>query len=322
MIEKLKQLWKIVEENRNFSEDDFVYEKDDFGGTNNESVLIGIDKNNFRGILVKDKTGLSPLPKLSSYFDISRIKIPEGKFIKIICKDTSLNEIFIFFTSRLIDFISDGSTPTMATKEAINEVKKMIRGGGPLPPENEIIGLLGELLFVEQITKTNPSLWEGWYGQDKKIKDFSYGNLDVEIKSSSYSGEETITINNLKQLELIPDKSLFLVHFIFNSNPLGKYSVPYLVDKISSQVDDKEGFKERISQSKYKEDDREKWSEKKYDLTKSSLYEVNDSFPRINRQSFKNSKIPESISKITYELSLNSVIGFKVDIEKIFQLLK
>ena len=42
MIEKLKQLWKIVEENRNFSEDDFVYEKYDFGGTNNESVLIGI----------------------------------------------------------------------------------------------------------------------------------------------------------------------------------------------------------------------------------------------------------------------------------------
>ena len=97
MLEQIKKLWKEVEENRDFSEDDFVYEKYDFGGTNNESVLIGIDKNNFQGILVKDKTGLSPLPKLSSYFDISRIKIPEGKFIKIICKDTSLNEIFIFF---------------------------------------------------------------------------------------------------------------------------------------------------------------------------------------------------------------------------------
>ena len=46
---------------------------------------------------LKDKTGLSPLPKLSSHFDISRIKIPQGKFIKIICKDSSLNEIFIFF---------------------------------------------------------------------------------------------------------------------------------------------------------------------------------------------------------------------------------
>ena len=73
----------------------------------------------------------------------------------------------------------------MATKEAINEVKKMIRGGGLLPPENEIVGLLGELLFVEQITKNNSALWEGWYGQDKKIKDFSYGNVNVEVKSSS-----------------------------------------------------------------------------------------------------------------------------------------
>ena len=37
---------------------------------------------------------------------------------------------YLFFTSRLIDFITQGSTPTLATKEAINEVKKMIRGGG------------------------------------------------------------------------------------------------------------------------------------------------------------------------------------------------
>ena len=112
---------------------------------------------------------------------------------------------------------------------------------------------------------------------------------------------------------------MFLAHFIFNSNPLGKYSVPYLIDKICSQIDDKEGFKERIKQSKYKEEDREKWSEKKYDLTKSSLYEVNDNLPRINRQSFKNETTPNSISKITSELSLNSVMILKLILKRFFK---
>ena len=44
---------------------------------------------------------------------------------------------------------------------------------------------------------------KGWIGPEDKIIDFTYGELDVEIKSSSYSGEDKITINRYKQLQYI-----------------------------------------------------------------------------------------------------------------------
>ena len=111
------------------------------------------------------------------------------------------------------------------------------------------IGLLGELFFVDQILKIKNDYWKGWIGPEKII-DYTYSEIDVEIKSSSYSGEDKITINRLNQLQYIKNRSRYLFYSSFIENPDGELSVPDLVDKILSQIDDKDGFRDKLSLNK------------------------------------------------------------------------
>ena len=52
-----------------------------------------------------------------------------------------------------------------------------------------------------------------------------------------------------------------------------------------------------------------------------SSYKINDEFPRINQSSFINSSIPDSISKIRYDIELNKVVNYKFDNEILFNLI-
>ena len=318
--EKLKKIWKEVELKRSNFSKDFVY-KNFYEGKKKDLILLGIDKDLSKGILIKDETGRSSLPKLSSSFQIKRDYVEEenSSFIIIFCKEKTLDDTFTYLTRLIIKNIDDSLSPTLATKEAIEQVKKIFQSLGKLPPESEIVGLIGELFFIDQVTKLRSNLWKGWSGPEDKIVDFSFGKIDVEIKSSSYSGEDKITINNLKQLEYIKNRSRYLLYSRFIKDPEGDLSVPDLIDNIFSQIDDKDSFRaKKLSLTKYKIQDKDLWLERRYSYLDTRIYKVEEKFPRINSESFKNDKIPDGINKITYDLALNTVSEFEVEKNHLF----
>ena len=316
--EKLKKIWKDVELARDKFSKEFAY-KNFYSGSKKDLILIGIDKDLSKGIMIRDESGRNALPKLSSSFQIERFFIEEKKssFITIFSKETSLDEPFTYLISLIIKNIDYGLSPTLATKEAIEKFQKLFQSLGKLPPENQIVGLLGELFFVEQIIKIKNDYWKGWI-KPEKIIDYTYSEIDVEIKSSSYSGEDKITINNLKQLQYIKNRSRYLYYSSFIINPDGELSVPNLVDNILSQIDDKDGFRDKLSLTKYKIQDKSLWLEKRYSHLETIIFKVDENFPRINSDSFKDNKIPDGISKITYDLALNTINDFRLEKNKFF----
>ncbi len=317
--EILKKIWIDVELRRDKISKDFAY-KNFYSDSKKDLILIGIDKDLSKGIMIRDESGRSTLPKLSSSFQINRTFIEEEKssFITIFSKEKSLDEPFTYLTSLIIKNIDDGFSPTLATKEAIEQFKKLFQSLGKLPPESEIIGLLGELFFVDEIIKIKNDSWKGWIGPEDKIIDFTYGELDVEIKSSSYSGEDKITINRYKQLQYIRNRSRFLFYSSFIKNPDGELSVPDLVDKILPQIDDKDGFRDKLSLTKYKIQDKSLWLEKRYSHLETIVFKVDENFPRINSDSFKDNKIPDGITNIRYDLALNTINDFRVEKDQFF----
>ena len=327
MIEKLEQIWKEVNSIRKISDQPFEYIPYIVEDVIQDMVLIGIDKEGRKMVLLKDKRAENPLPKPGcTRLEISRDLVPLDSgmqpYIKIICLDDSLENVFSFLISRLIRLISDGSTPNKATIDAVSEFRRLLsRAGGPLPSDEEILGLTGELVFISQIIKKDQSFWKGWNGPSGSSRDFTWDKIDVEIKASYQAGEPKITINNLNQLEPISGRSLFLFHSIFVDNPKGNITVPGLFEEIQSKIEDKEEFEETVFKAGYSKEHKELWMEYKFSLSECSSYSIEDEFPRINETSFKNGLIPESISKIRYEIDLNKVTNFKIENDEVFKMI-
>ena len=328
MLEKLNLAWKKLEPIRKLSNEEFEFSiLDDVKGIEHEKVLFCINDKNQKGLFIKEESDRLPLPKHgSSRVEISRQKVSiEGKeqyFIKIICLEESLNYAFSMLATRIIKFLIEGFSPSKSTIEAVNELRKLLsKSKGPLPKEEEIIGLTGELIFIESLIKKDSSLWKGWNGPFKSSKDFTQGNIDVELKASLQSGEPSITVNNLNQLEPVEGRFLYLFHSILVKNPNGEITVPNLVQKISERIDDKDSFLDTLFVAGYSSEHKDLWQEYKFSIIEKSSYKINDEFPRINQRSFVNSSIPDSISKIRYDIELNKVIKYKFDNEILFNLI-
>lgn len=84
-----------------------------------------------------------------------------------------------------------------------NQWKKMFYGSSKLLTENEILGLIGELLFLKDFAireyGTTIGL-NGWSGPEPTHKDFSFDNFWYEIKTIN-SFKNSVTISSIEQLD-------------------------------------------------------------------------------------------------------------------------
>ena len=128
--------------------------------------------------------------------------------------------------SRILQLLIEGSSPSSATMDSVNELRKLLsRSKGPLPKEEEIIGLTGELIFLFSLVEQKQNLWKGWNGPFKASKDYTLSNIDVELKASLQSGEPSITVSkssffrvrllsSLKWIGISFTKIVFIINLI------------------------------------------------------------------------------------------------------------
>lgn len=178
--------------------------------------------------------------------------------------------------------------------------------------ENRIIGLLGELVFLKQLSeKINPDsiALTTWQGPDGADEDFSFNGQLFEIKSSRSSKNNMVKINSLRQInsENIPT---FLVHQSFstsNSNHAQSLNLFDLVNEIKQKIaydfSELADFEQKLIMSGYFHD--EKYSEPIFYLDASSYYEVRSGFPLI----YSNELDPR-ISRVRYALDLDKCKEF------------
>ena len=291
-------------------------------------VQLCIDENKNRGILLIDHRSKGELPRLKcANLKISREQLKSNtgtdSYIKIICLEEELLNPFTNLIVSIISFLSSGFTPYLATTEAVEKFRKLLsKFGGILPSEEEILGLVGELLLIHKLVEKDSKLWKGWNGPLGSSRDFIWGNIDIEIKASLLSGEPRITINGLDQLESEEDRCLYLYHSILSTNPSGTISVPILIDKIKRNLQEIEEFDELLSKAGYVDEQRDLWIEHRFTLHESSMYKVTDEFPRIKKSDFPNNILPIGVSKIRFDVLLSNASKLKVTEEGVVDLLK
>lgn len=190
-----------------------------------------------------------------------------------------------------------------------NQWKKMFYGSSKLLNENEIIGLIGELLFLKNYAVgkygTTTGL-NGWSGPEPTHKDFSYGDDWFEIKTIN-SFKNSVFISSIEQLDSENDGHLVVYRMEKMSPCFNGISLNKLVGEIMQSLPldtDKDIFVEKLKQVGYAYN--EVYDNYVYNFLSVDSYLVGNDFPRL-----KADRMPAGIGKVQYEVLLTLVEKYK-----------
>jgi len=288
-------------------------------GLSESDVLLCITQEGNPGILLRNPGGKAPLPKpgcgrlVVKREQLLREGSQPDDYIRIECLESGLETPFALLVSQVVSHLALGATPSKACMDAVLEFRRLLsRNGGMLPSEDEILGLVGELLLLRRLVSASPNLWQGWNGPLGSARDYSWGVVDIEAKASRMAGESRLTVNGLDQLEPEEDRELLIHHSILTDNPVGTIDVPSLVDEIRGQISDPEGFDTRLASAKYLSEQRDLWLEHRFTLHGSHIYRVSEDFPRIRKSDFPDGTLPAGVSKLRYDVLLANCSDFRL----------
>lgn len=214
-------------------------------------------------------------------------------------------ELFYTFCEDIIE-----TTRTIIDKRSAYKIildryfswKKMFSVSKKILSESEIMGLIGELLFLRDFLFLKYGKGEAlksWSGQELTHKDFSYNDKWYEVKAI-HSGKDSVKISSLEQLQSDNEGELVVFSLEKMSPSYDGIKINVLALDILNSLEldaQKDLFLGSILSQGYTFS--ENYDEFVYALISMTRYLVNTSFPKLTKQD-----VNEAILKVQYDLSL------------------
>ena len=166
-------------------------------------------------------------------------------------------------------------------------------------------GLWGELCFLNFLIDNKIGDVRSWIGPDFATHDFKLANQFVEIKTTLNKYKNIISVNGIMQLNTDEKLALCLIRIVKVSDD--GLSLQGMVREIKSKIS---SIDRSLLDSKLKRFNSViEMSKDQFSIESYNIYDVDEDFPRINSNSFKNNKIPKGISYISYMVDLSNLEG-------------
>lgn len=283
------------------------------GDNRDINLYIGKDENAHYSI---DFRGTFHPVKIvgSKVIEVSQFSIDETQFLRFSLLNSDLLECFSLFCYDLIKStlgIVDDETAYKQLQTRYLSWKRMFKPNRGLLTESEIMGLIGELLYMRDymipIHGVDAAL-ESWTGPEKTHKDFSLNDTWYEIKTIS-SGKESVRISSLEQLDsdiigYLVVYSLERMSPSFNGVRLNEL-VAQIMDLIPIAIQ-RDLLLAKLELYGY--DFSPEYDNYVYAVSDCVSYKVHENFPRLVRKD-----IPVSVSRIQYEIILSEIEDFKMN---------
>ena len=188
--------------------------------------------------------------------------------------------------------------------------QKMFKIQSALLSENEIKGLIGELLFLRDelipLYGVSKSL-SAWSGPDATKKDFSINETWYETKTID-SSKNSVKISSLEQLDSDIDGQLVVYRLEKMASEFDGISINKLVESLMSvmtSLHDKELFAEKLIGAEYSFESQ--YDSYVYVVKGIERFVISDNFPRLERK-----KLHVAINSATYELTISELLDYKI----------
>lgn len=249
----------------------------------------------------------------SDVIEVQQAKTEDGIYlVRFSLTNSELLEYFCTFCEDLFQSSQEIVNDAVAYKTITNRYlswKKMFRPHAGKMTEPEIIGLIGELLFLDKemipLYGVVKSL-ESWTGPEKTHKDFSIDNRWYEVKTIS-SGKSSVTIYSLEQLDSEIDGNLIVYELERMSPSFNGLKLNDIVQKIISEIGpvNRDIFISKLELYNY--DFSPSYDNYVYAEAGFASYLINDNFPRLRRN-----ELPIEITRVQYEISLSDIAPYKI----------
>jgi hypothetical protein len=281
---------------------------------NNESLKLYLGKDG-NGRYSFEFNGQYTPTKLMGSEVISVGQTRNGNVVSLVfsLENPDLLEYFCTFCEDLVSSVAeicDDNAAYRTLSARYLSWKKMFRPNHSTLNEYEVMGLIGELLYLRDILFPKygygKSL-ESWTGPEYTHKDFSLDDTWYEIKTVS-SGKTSVKISSLEQLDSEEDGILAIYELEKMSPSYNGIKLNLLVAEILSDISQtslKEMFMSKLSLFEY--DMSVEYDNYVYSLKTLGQYIVNDTFPRLTRLN-----IPASIQRVQYEITLSEIESYKI----------
>lgn len=279
-------------------------------------IYIGFDNNsNYCLMIILD---LEPQKLLSTkIIDVTIFSRKDSRFaVNFSLQQTQYLDLFFQICEDLIEQSRIQLAQSVAQAFFIERFKKwqnlMRRSTKGLLTNQEIKGLIGELVFLRDILLkkvTHDKALAAWTGPEKLKQDYILESTWFEVKAVSEHAEST-KISSIEQLDVERDGYLVVIKFAKTSDlDKDKLTLNILYREISEIFEEKQlrtEFDNILFDFGYI--DRVEYDFEMFRFIEFNIYKVNSRFPSLRRKD-----LPIALMQATYEISLSSLIDFKVD---------
>ena len=240
---------------------------------------------------------------------------PDKVRVIISLEDERFSDLFIILANDLIELIlnnNDKKKILIKLSNRLNKWKEFLKDSkGPNLTKEALIGLVGELIILNQLLKFDSSIetllaWKGPFGNKN---DFVKKNKSMEVKTSIEKVKNTVRISSEFQLDTNEIEFLKLAVVKLDSDvPDGKgFNLPELVsDTLKGKDAEWQGnFKMIMKVAGYSFDNEELYTTKRFLVNQINIYDVIEDFPKIC-----GSELSINLSEVKYDLNLNGLEKF------------
>ena len=192
--------------------------------------------------------------------------------------------------------------------------------------EDEIIGLIGELIFIEFVLRNiDVQLLKNWTA-DRGEEDFIVKEVIIEIKTTRKEKHEHI-INGIDQLLIDQSSNKYILSILLNQGESdGDISLPSIINDCIIQIINYpellDLFYQKLKSRKYDIRDSFHYEPHKFIMNRTGLFEVDEKFPKLTTKELS-SPLNTRVSKVRYLVDMEGLQNtdmYLVDYKKLFKI--
>ena len=273
-------------------------------------IMIGLDSEFNRHVLIPLMTGESfAEDRTGRSIHVLEIPYGERRFLSTVCLRRDLDGIFVQFARELVQSVVDVPSPASETIHVLERWRSLFHDASSpeMLPEKEMIGLLGELLVLSEILRSDSSrnlnVWTGPLGSPH---DFRKGRVAIEVKATLVRDGRIVPISSVDQLHAPEGGSLHVVHHRFEPDSEG-YELPEVVNSIIDLGVVASELLSLLERVGYRHADLDLYRGHNYKLVDRRIYNVEEeTFPKLTSSSFISSTLPPGVLHLRYAIDLTN----------------
>jgi hypothetical protein len=283
-------------------------------------LFLGVDPMGMRCLILVLPKGYTPDFKPVEKEKLSIALNRDPNCLVLMLRDNGYFDLFddlVISLYRIIKDISDAETYTKVFVESFNKWSAFFDDEiANRLSENDIKGLFGELSVLSDLLENVDAnrindLLESWKGPYDTGHDFELDDKDIEVKTIN-AGRASISISSKVQLEETHGKGLDLIVLSVERDLLDGISLKDQFRNVKNVAVGKGGdtaiLFRAIKQKGLTQGNLHEYDNYRFALRIEEVFDcLREGFPRLTI-----ANVPESITKVKYDLSLAGIDGFKI----------